>query len=816
MMTGLARLSSVPVSTWRIAVAAAMLVGILVATAPALAQPSAPADWSGTWETRWRDGGARLLLEQDGAAVTGVYPLFDGRIEAVAAGRELRGRWIEDGREGSFVFVQSRDGASFAGRFSSGEWWTGARDAAGPVRLLAVDQTSPMATMRSFLAAANRAAAGSPDALGSAVDLVRPVEEIATAADRFTYARALFAVLDETTLRLWDIPHAPEDGGDELTVEVEQAGTGESVRVAFLRENGLWYLAPPSLDRLEAMLERLRTARGDVMPGAHGSPRATMRSFLLGFRHGPAGSDPATREALDLRGRPELTRAHDAEVLAGYLKRVIDRTGYVIWQEIPDDSGSRTPYVHLEHPRGNVVIAPVETADGITWRFTADTLSTIRQVYAAIEDMPIAAGLEALEDRELRFAIRRLLRTAFPTALDPLGPMERWQWAALGATMLATVGAAQLAAHARWPRMPRPGTGSVRAVARSGPLRWALRSLAAGLMLLAASWVLDMPDRFSSAVATTGIVCLALGVLIAGWRMIGALAERYRQAERITGHNLILLSLVAGVLRVMLLIGAVLVVASALSLPVTGVLAGFGIGGIAFALAAQPTLQNLLSGFTIYADRPISVGDFCRFGDKMGTVEQIGLRSTRLRTLDRTLISVPNSQFLDMQLENFAQRDRFLLATMLQLRYETTPDQMRYILAELRKLLIAHPKVLPDPLRVRLAGFGAHALEVEVFSYVTASAIDEFASIREDILLRMMEAVSAAGGQFAFPSVTHYTAQDAAPDAERVGHAEAAVEEWRRTATLPFPDFDWREKAQLSGSLDFPPAGSVQGGPDGR
>jgi MscS family membrane protein len=91
----------------------------------ARAQEGPPADWSGTWDTRWRDGGSRLILQQDGRTVTGSYPLYSGRIEARAVGRTLRGRWIEDGRSGNFVFAQSQDGASLAGRFGSGEWRIG-------------------------------------------------------------------------------------------------------------------------------------------------------------------------------------------------------------------------------------------------------------------------------------------------------------------------------------------------------------------------------------------------------------------------------------------------------------------------------------------------------------------------------------------------------------------------------------------------------------------------------------------------------------------------------------------------------------------
>lgn len=783
-----------------------ILIAALLSAMAARAQDT-PADWSGTWDSRWRDGGARLILEQDGASVTGTYPLYGGRIEAEATGRELRGRWIEAGRSGDFVFVQSPDGRSFAGRFESGEWWTGARTAAGAAGEAAVDQSTPMAVMRSFLVAANAAADGDLDAFGAAAAVVLPADPQDESVDRFDHARALFEVIDQTTFRLWDLPQGPPADGATETVTLRQAGTGEEIALAFRAVDGAWFIIAPPLADLAETRARLAAARApgdatDTAPGSR-SPRAAMRAFLTGFGYAADGSDPGTQGALDLRGRPEVTRAHDGQVLAGYLKRVIDRTGYVIWQEIPDDPASAVPYVHFEHPDGNVVIAPVPTEAGPVWQFTPDTLRTIRAVYAAIEDMPVAEGLDDLADTDLHFAIRGTLRAAVPGALAPLGPLERWQWAGLAGTLLAVVAAALLA-----------GAVLRRSEAGAGVVGWSARGIAAGLVLFAASRLLDLPDRFTVVLVALSVVAIVLGAFLLGWKGIGVFSDSHRRAARISGHNLILLSLATGLMRAALVVAAVFVLAEALSLPVTGVLAGLGIGGIAVALAAQPTLQNLISGFTLYADRPISVGDFCRFGDRSGTVESIGLRSTRLRTLDRTVISVPNSQFLDLQLENFGLRDRFLFSTVLQLRYETTPDQLRYLLATLRNLLIAHPSVLPDPLRVRFAAFGAHSLDVEVFSYVRAADMAEFAGIREDLLLRIMAIVAEAGTQFAFPSVVHYAATDQAPDPDAIRRAEEEVDRWRTEGTLPFPDDTWQNKAERSGTLDFPPRGSVlSGGP---
>jgi MscS family membrane protein len=193
-------------------------------------------------------------------------------------------------------------------------------------------------------------------------------------------------------------------------------------------------------------------------------------------------------------------------------------------------------------------------------------------------------------------------------------------------------------------------------------------------------------------------------------------------------------------------------------------------------------------------------------------VEDIGLRSTRVRTLDRTLVTVPNAEFSSTQIENFAVRDRIRLFTMIGVRYETTPDQLRHLLAELRNMLLAHPKVSADPARVRFVGFGAYSLDLEVFAYVITCDWNEFLHIREDIYLRMMDIVERSGTGFAFPSQTTYLGKDEGMPADRVREVEALVEEWRTQNRLPFPDFDPDEKVRMKDTLSYPPEGSILAG----
>jgi MscS family membrane protein len=182
------------------------------------------------------------------------------------------------------------------------------------------------------------------------------------------------------------------------------------------------------------------------------------------------------------------------------------------------------------------------------------------------------------------------------------------------------------------------------------------------------------------------------------------------------------------------------------------VLAGLGIGGIAIALAAQKTVENVFGGLSVITDHPVFVGDYCKFGDSVGTVEDIGLRSTRIRTLDRTLLTVPNAQFSTVTLENFSRQDKMLFHLKLNLRRDTTAEQVRAILAAIDGLLKSHPKIETGNLPVRFIGVGAYSLDVEIFAYVLTEEGDEFMSIRQELLLHILDAVKNAGSALALPT----------------------------------------------------------------
>ena len=297
------------------------------------------------------------------------------------------------------------------------------------------------------------------------------------------------------------------------------------------------------------------------------------------------------------------------------------------------------------------------------------------------------------------------------------------------------------------------------------------------------------------------------------WRVLREVMRSVRQRALLSGRmgtgSLMILG--ERMLKAGIVILAIFSILGTLGLNLTTPLAGLGIGGIAVALAAQKTLENLFGGVSVLGDEVIRVGDVCRFGDQVGTVEDISLRSTRIRTPDRTELSIPNGSLATMNVENLSRRDKILFNPKLGLRYETSPDQLRYVLAQVRRLLYEHPKVETDGARIRFVGFDPSLLSLEVFGYVLTRDFSEFLAIREDLLLRIMDIVAAAGTGFAFPSHTVYLSRDAGVNKEKADRIAQEVEKWRESNRLPFPDFAPADISDFSNSLPYPQPGSALG-----
>lgn len=490
------------------------------------------------------------------------------------------------------------------------------------------------------------------------------------------------------------------------------------------------------------------TTRGSEAT-APGSPRAALAAFF-----DAANQRDWTKAAtwLDL---PDSLQS-DGPRLARELKVVLDHYVWVDMDEVSGEpAGDTTDGLSRNVEQVALIPGPNDTREPVRLVRTTRAGTTRWLVSrATVERIPRWYG--ALPDRwTLEHLPPALLRTG------PLGILW-WQWLALPLLVALAWGLGAV--------IGRLARFILERVVRRTAAEWdddLVSRLAGPLTLLSGLLVAEVLLPFLSldALARARIGRLVnalflLAVFWALWRLVDvarSVVAHTRWALQSTASRS-LLPLAARVTKVAVLAVGAVAVLSLLGYPVASLVAGLGLGGLAFALAAQKTVENLFGAFSLGVDQPFREGDFVKIEDFVGTVEAIGLRSTRVRTLDRTIITLPNGKLADSRIESFAVRDRIRLACVIGLVYETTAAQMRAVLEGFERTLREHPKIWPDSMTIRFMQFGASSLDIQIMAWFRTSDWNEFQLIRQEVLLSFMEVVEQAGSSFAFPTQTLHVA----------------------------------------------------------
>ncbi len=257
-------------------------------------------------------------------------------------------------------------------------------------------------------------------------------------------------------------------------------------------------------------------------------------------------------------------------------------------------------------------------------------------------------------------------------------------------------------------------------------------------------------QRFSD----IALIAAAVAVLLLLWQLMN-FSSRYIERRMIQKGNLSAIAIVLFMRRaakIALVTLGIILILDTIGFNVTTWLAGLGIVGIALALGTQKTVENFVGSVTIIADQPVRIGDFCKVGDISGTIEQIGMRTTKLRTNNRTVVNIPNGEFSSMKIENFSPRDRFLFNPTFLLRLDTTSAQLKVVRDTIKAILLDEKLVNPDPARVRLVSVDKDGFKIEIFSFIDTVDFNEFAELQESMLLKMVEAIEASGAHLAIPA----------------------------------------------------------------
>ena len=576
------------------------------------------------------------------------------------------------------------------------------------------------------------------------------------------------------------------------------------------------------------------------------SPRATLQSFLTMMRESKAliDQDPyfkqkTTRERnehleeraerlFDFREFP-VERIEDvANYSRPLLADILDRIELPSEMAIPDAAAAKADNL-TRWTIPNTEITLIKIEDGPQkdqWLFSAKTVKHLKAYYDLVKDLPFRSDAIVGRNKDLGLgpfqSYMILGEESFPSEwIEDLPEWAKmiylenavWKWLVFAIVLILSTGIFYLITIIilRLRRHQKKDTGFFQMLRLIPPVSGAV------IAHLAEDFIDEQINAVGIAdvISETGLWCIALvfwawAVIVLGSIISGMLVRSWQKNYQ--GVYQYVASIAMRIFSFLFAGWIVLYGVERLGLSIMPLLAGLGIGGVAIALAVRPTLENLIGSIVLFIDKPVEVGDLCKFGSSEGTqigiVERIGLRSTRLRKRNDTLVTIPNAQFCQLQLENLSSREMTLLRFNLSLRYETSSDQLRRVLTYLRKMMIGHPKVSPERMQVRFVGFGDSSLDIKIFAYIRTRNYPEYQAIREDINLRIIDIVNDSGTGFAFPSQTTYIRRDTGLDDEKTHQSENEVEEWRSKRNLPFPDFEPKDKDTITDTLDYPPDGS--------
>jgi len=553
-----------------------------------------------------------------------------------------------------------------------------------------------------------------------------------------------------------------------------------------------------------AQISALQPSTTPATPAAPTDPlgRNTPTNTVLGFLKAATAGDYSIA-AQYLQMSPARRQA-EGEQTAAKLKYALDKSFIGNYSRFNQPEGTPQEGVALGHQKlGTMSAGDVEvdldlvrvsdSSAGKIWLISSETLVKLPELSDQVE--------------------ARQVESKLPTFLvkHQVGGMPLWQWLAL---LLATPIAAGLGwltlalleVPVRWWARRRGQMDAANWKTVSGPA-WLLTGTLIHQVFVV---YLRMPLLMRHYYFQITSIALILSATWIFWRIVRWSLYRVRLRALAHGHVGTGSVMVLGerVLKAIIFVLGILAILGNLGFNMSTALAGLGIGGLAIGFGAQKTIENLFGGVSVLGDEVFRVGDVCRFGDRTGVVEDIGLRSTRIRTEERTLLAIPNGTVATINLENLSRRDKILFKTSLNLRSETKADHLRFILAEVRRLLYSHPKVESTTVRVRLIDIAGAAPNVEVLSYILTQDFNEFAAVREDVLLRMMDIVESSGSGLALPSQTLYIGRDAGMAQDKTASAVQKVAELRDGKKLPFPDFHKDEISSFKGSIEYPPADS--------
>ncbi|MGD2117041.1 MAG: mechanosensitive ion channel family protein [Chromatiales bacterium] len=549
---------------------------------------------------------------------------------------------------------------------------------------------------------------------------------------------------------------------------------------------GLLSLAPLHAEQSAAETDSAsKPAEAKPVPETLKSPRATMATFIHAMNDIKRGDVDRISDAistLDLESINPLIRKEQGENLAWLLLEVMDRTQLVDLDKISNRTEGQ-PWVFHRYDAGAIRIA--RYPDG-RWLFDSGSVEKLKAIWEEVSDKSKVKGLEDTSDH-LPLYLR--IRQQLPDSLKRVHfLLETWRWIGIFVIILVGVVLDRLISLLlkfmvrHW--QTRHEESSISEVDEG-----VLRPL--GLMVMAAVWwvglnLLGLPEQAMLILLVAVKFLAGISGVWAAYRLVDLVGAYLGKRARHTDTRMddALVPLIPKTLKIFVTVVGVVFVADNLNINVSGLIAGLGLGGLAFALAAKDMVQNLFGSVTILLDRTFAVGDWIIVDGKEGSVERIGFRSTRIRTFYNSLLTVPNSLFITANVDNMGERRYRRLSTKLGLTYDTPADKIEAFCEGVRELVRQHPYMRKDYYHVYFNGYADSALEILV--YVFWETPDWSTELRERhrFLLDILRLAKSLDVEFAYPTQTLYMKKG--DDIEAVQHSEIsqqnAFEQGRNSA----------------------------------
>lgn len=582
----------------------------------------------------------------------------------------------------------------------------------------------------------------------------------------------------------FDRENLPKEPPDELN---DVTFGNDPFTVTLVRQaDGRWRFAAATVARIPGMVKALQEqarekARQTGEPAAtapvettmrldHSSAQATMNLFLTSMSNHEI--DTAIT-CLDLSQLSTSKRRVNDERLAAKLYMIMNRHKVVVLQDVPDDPEHPRPYTFLKHTAGRIEIARQRgDEDDARWLFTPATVRSIERLYNAMESQPI---LPELADSRITFwTVPSIwIRENFvaPRFKTPLVQLEVWQWIGIGTVLLAGI-IVRIVSALVLPGISRRFLRGEDAEMLPHVVRKALGPTCSLLMVL--TWRL-------------GLLCLDLGVTATTWAwwilyivMIFVTIDaayhltdlvvgyfQSRAAKRLSAVGDVMLPLLHKLAKILIVVAGLILIVKAFGFEVGALIAGLGLGGLAIGLAAQDTIKNFFGSVNIALDRPFQVGDWVKINDTEGTVESVGLRSSRIRTFYNSEVTLPNGSIMNASVDNMGRRRYRRFKCILSLLYSTPTERLDAFCEAVREIVQTSEHTRKDSFHVYVNAFSASSIDVLLYCFLETPDWRVELETRHRLILDIVDAAHRLDVEFAFPTRTIHIARDDAMDEDQ-------------------------------------------------